>query len=42
MYVITNDKKMSLDSVWQWSLEGKRVSLHNLNTKSLLMFKFDR
>ena len=35
--VITNNKKdvsQSLNSVWQWSLEGKRVSLHNLNTRT--------
>ena len=44
MYVSTREKNVSqsLNNVWQWSLEGKRVSLHNLNTRTLLMFKFDR
>ena len=32
----------SLNSVWQWSLASKRVSLHNLNIRTLLMFKFHR
>ena len=32
----------SLNSVWQWSLEGKLVSLDNLNTKTLLMIEFHR
>ena len=32
----------SLNSVWQWSLASKRVSLHNLNMRTLLTFKFHR
>ena len=30
----------SLNSVWQWSLERKRVSFHKLNNRSLLTFEF--
>ena len=45
-YVITmqrkNDVSPSLNGVRQWSLEGKQVSLHNLNARTLLMFKFHR
>ena len=32
----------SLNSVWQWSLASKQVSLHNLNIRILLTFKFHR
>ena len=33
------DVSQSLNSVRQWSLEGKQVSLHNLNTRTLWMFE---
>ena len=45
MNVFTKEKKdvsRSLNSVWQWSLKSKRVSLHNLNSRKLLSFRFHR
>ena len=48
MYVITKEEEKTSqslntdNSVWKWSLASKRVSLHNLNIRALLTFKFHR
>ena len=41
-YQRRNKASQSLNSVWQWMLTIKRVSLHNSNIRTLLAFKFYR